>query len=201
MKMNKLAQNWVLIVSLALLSLPCVSVGAPQNESGQTKASSHTITILNHGYAMLNNKAKELSNIHNLLRVKVQTKAVGDIMDELSQYGDKMQKQLKGMTKRYPSLSLEHTGLPEIEVKKRKAVSDYFLKKMLPLVGRTGRAFDRTILQTQLQILNQTRFYVRELIDEEHNQNRKHMLKGMKKHLDHLYKQVFDLLNKEYYRT
>jgi hypothetical protein len=148
---------------------------------------------------MLYNKAKEMAEIHNVLRVKVQTKAVGNLIDDLSQYGGKLKKQLKEMTKNYPSLSVQHTGLPVVEAKKRTAVSHYFLKQMAPLAGRTGKDFDRTILNTQREELNQARFYAQVLENEERNKDRKHMLKDIKQHLDQLHKRIENLLEHNYY--
>ncbi|MGH8272959.1 MAG: hypothetical protein ACRES9_01700 [Gammaproteobacteria bacterium] len=175
-------------------------MSAPKHEPDQSQAPSREIAILNHGYAMLYNKAEEFSKIDKLLYVKNNTDAVGKFIDALGDYGDTMQKQLESLTKRYPSLSLKDTGLPVIEVKKRAGVAHYFLMSMLPLVGKSGKAFNRTILQVQREELNQTRFYVRALISEERDSNRKHLLEGMKKRLDQFYKQDSALLEKNYFK-
>ncbi|MGH8128266.1 MAG: hypothetical protein ACRETC_07850 [Gammaproteobacteria bacterium] len=198
---GKLARNVFSILCAALLCAGCSSMGTPRHEPDQSQAPSREIAILNHGYAMLYNRAQEFSKIDKLLYVKINTDAVGNFIDALGKYGDTMQKQLESLTRRYPSLSLKDTGLPVIEAKKRSGVAHYYLMSMLPLVGKSGKAFDRTILQVQSEELNQARFYVRALISEERNDNRKQLLEGMKKRLDQFYKQVSTLLEKNYYQS
>ncbi|MGH8428416.1 MAG: hypothetical protein ACRES7_10625 [Gammaproteobacteria bacterium] len=209
-KLN-LSRNAALFACVSILCVACSSMNTPpaqqkptqQNTTQQepTPDNGQQLAILNHGYAMLYEKAQEFTKIHKLLYVKINTKAVGDFMDALDQYGDTMQKQLEKMVKQYPSLSLTDNGLPVIEVKKRAGVSHYYLMQMLPLVGRSGKDFDRTILQTQSEELNQARFYARALLDEERNSNRKQMLQGIQQHLDQLYNQALSLLQKNYYSS
>jgi hypothetical protein len=189
-----------LVACVALLCAGCSSSSAPVHEPGQSQAPSRKIAILNHGYAMLYEKAGEFSKIRKLLYVKGNTDTVGQFVDELANYGDKVQKELESMTRHYPSLSIEDNGLPVIERKKRSGVSHYFIKKMLPLVGRSGKDFNRTVLQTQKEELNQARYYVRALISEERESNRKHMLKAMQKRLDQFYKQASQLLEDNYFK-
>jgi len=138
--------------------LPLATCAAHQPDQCEQDANHPQIAILNHGYAMLYNKAQELAKIHNVLRVKVQSKDTANVIDALSNYGHTLSKQLKNLVKRYPALSLKDTGLPLVEKKKRSALSHYYLKKMAPLAGRTGKDFDRTILETQREELNQVHF-------------------------------------------
>ncbi len=191
----------ITVMLLALTCAACSSMGGKRHEPDQAQAPSREIAILNHGYAMLYNKAGEFSKINKLLLVKIQTDKVGHVIGDLGNYGDTMQKRLKKMVGNYPSLHLDDTGLPVIEAEKRRELSSYFLHKMLPLVGRTGKAFDRTILQTQKEEINQARMYVKALIVHERSAHRKTMLRHMKKHLDTLYKRVSDLLEANYYAT
>ena len=167
----------------------------------QTEAPSQKLAILDHGYAMLYNKVLEFTKIHKLLYVKIHTRAVGDFMDALDQYGETLQKQLENMTKQYPSLSISDTGLPVIEAEKRSELSHYYLMQMLPLVGKSGKDFDRVLLETQSLEINQARLYAGALIGQERDSGRKAMLEGIEKHLDQLLQQADDLLEKNYYKS
>lgn len=186
------------IVVLATL-LPLATCAAHQPSRCERNASHPQLAILNHGYAMLYNKAQELANIHNMLRVKVQSKDTANVIDAISNYGHTLSKQIKRLVKRYPALSLKHTGLPLVEKKKRSSLTHYYLKKMAPLVGRTGKDFDRTILETQREELNQARFYASAIASVEKNKSRKKLMKGVVRRTAQLYGRLYGLLKSKYY--
>lgn len=189
----------LVLAAVMAVSTGCSMTGPTAAEPDQAQYPSHELAVLNHGYALLYNKAAEFSKIRKLLYVKINTEAVGDFISDLGQYGDTLQQRLDSLSHRYPALSMKDTGLPLVEKKKRDAVSGYYLHHMLPLVGRSGHAFDRTLLQTQREELNQARFYTRVLIQEERDANREKLLKKAKQRLDALYQRVEDLLKKNYY--
>ena len=189
----------VLCAVVAATCPSCSTVGAGSPEPDQAQYPSKELAVLNHGYALLYNKAAEFSKIRKLLYVKINTEAVGNFISDLGDYGDTIQDKLDSLTHRYPSLSVKDTGLPKIETEKRDAVSSYYLHHMLPLVGRSGHEFDRTLLQTQREELNQARFYARVLIKHERDENRKRLLTGIQKKLDGFYDRVTSLLEKNYY--
>lgn len=187
------------IVIVISLFLPLSVCSAKQPSPGERHAAHRQIAILSHGYAMLYNKAQELAKIHDLLRVKIQSKDTAQIIDAISNYGQTLSKQLKSLVKRYPALSLKHTGLPLIEKKKRTALSHYYLKTMAPLVGRSGKDFDRTLLETQREELNQVRFYASAIASEERDPNRKKLMQQVRQRTNKLYNRLFNLLKSKYY--
>lgn len=188
-----------LVCIFGLVAAVAGCAGVPLSHSEQNAVPSEKIAVLNHGYALLYKKARELAGIHKLLVVKSQSKKTGDMIDALSDFGSNLSKKLEKMVKQYPSLSIEHTGLPKVEKKKRGGVRDYFLEKMAPLVGRTDKAFDRTLLMTQREELNQLRFYASSIASVERSSHRKHMLQRVRQHADKLYKRLQNLLQKQYY--
>src|SRR5690625_1634672 len=101
-----------------------------KNPASQKQSIHHRNEVLSQGYALLYKKAQELADIHQLLRIKAQSKETARVIDDISEYGAKLSKLLENLVKRYPSLSLKDTGLPEVERKKRAALMQHYLKKM-----------------------------------------------------------------------
>ena len=79
-----------------------------------------------------------------LLKKRLDAMNIERLVQDISAYGTELAQQLEQLDSDYPSLSIDDPGLPALEIKKRKAVVWDQLFTMAPIVGQTGKAFERT---------------------------------------------------------
>lgn len=89
--------------------------------------------------------------------------------------------------------------MPEMEKKKRQASQWDRAFSLAPIVGQTGKDFERTLLLTQSGALNQLCFLTEVMQDSEKSDTRKAFLTKVKQGFDGLYDKVVKLLNDEYF--
>jgi hypothetical protein len=170
----------------------------PQSESAPAE-SIHKNRVLSQGYAQLYEAASGLQHVKKLLYVQFESEKVGAMIEDISKYGEKLAGQLERLVANYPGLRIDDTGLPEMEIKKRKAAQWDRTFSLVPIVGQTGKEFERTLLLTQSGALNQLRFLAEVMHDSEKDDNRKAFLREVKQGFDSLYDKVVKLLNDEYF--
>ena len=186
-----------LIVSSLFLSLTaCASFSG---QSPDNDEDSRDNEFLNDGYSLLYQAVSGLRFSDDLLLVKSESDAVKNVEENIADTADTMRGELEQLAEDYPAVDIERSPLPEIEVKKRSAVSKDRLLSFAPLVGRSGAAFERTLLLSNSGALNQTSFLCKVMAEKEPDEQLRKFLEQCEQRFSDLYDEVVVLLNKEYF--
>lgn len=197
--MNTLHARNVAIVALLLALSACAALGGKKDLSERPVGEKNR--VLSGGYGQLYEAASGLKLIDKLLLVKVESDEFDRVITAISTYAGELSEQLEKLDKDYPSLSIDKTYLPELEVAKRKAASTARIKDLAPFVGRTGKDFERTLLLTESGAINQQKFLAEVMIEAETSEQRKTFLRGVAKRYGELYRMDVELLNKSYFSS
>ena len=154
---------------------------------------------LSHGYGQLYKTASGLKHLKKTLVVKVESEKVSSLIDDISEYAEKLSGQLEKMDRDYPSLRIDDPGLPELEMKRRKAVVWDEIFIMAPIVGKTGKDFERTLLLSQAGVLNNSRFLAQVIKDAEKSDARRAFAQEAHTRLNGLYQRIVRLLEQDYF--
>lgn len=154
---------------------------------------------LSYGYGQLYKTASGLKHLRKLLLLKVESAKVSMLIDDISEYAEKLSGQLEKMDRDYPSLRIDDPGLPELETKRRKAVVWDEIYIMAPIVGKTGKDFERTLLLSQVGVLNNVRFLAEVIKDAEKSEARKALVQEAQSRLNSLYQRTIRLLEQDYF--
>lgn len=193
-KMSALA---TLAVMLLLAAPP---VAPARTAPGGKDQEVQKVRALSNGYAQLYRTVSGLKHLDKLLYVKrVESDKFEAAIEALSDYAGDLSDQLEKLAKDYPSLNLEDTGLPEVELKRRRAVVKDRLEDMAPIVGKTGIEFERTMLVSVLGPVNNLRFLAEVLYEEEKDARRKAFLVGTREKLDGHFNRMLALLERDYF--
>lgn len=187
-------------LALAML-LSSLAVGSSSGASGKVSDSVREKNrALSNGYAQLYRTVSGLKHLDKALYVKkVESDKFEAAIEALSDYSGDLSDQLEKLAKDYPSLNLEDTGLPEVELKRRRAVVKDRLVDMAPIVGKTGIEFERTMLVSVLGPVNNMRFLAEVLYEEEKDARRKAFLVKTREKLDGLFNRMMALLERDYF--
>ena len=188
-----------LVAAIVMVALSaCASMG---KKDLSERPVSEKNKVLSGGYAQLYEAASGLKYVDKLLLVKFETEEFGDVIKAISDYAAELSEQLEKLDKDYPSLSIDKTYLPEMEVAKRTAVQNDRIKDLAPIIGRTGKDFERTLLLTQSGALNQQRHLAEVMAEAETSEARRTFLNGVAKRYGELYRMDVRLLNKRYFSS
>jgi hypothetical protein len=181
-------------------NLPKSSVAKPAAEHGSSAAPHSQRQILNEGYSMLYHDAGNLESVELVLYVKVESDAVDGMVTSASQFGDDLKKQLEQIAKDYPAVRIDLDPLPEIEKRKRAALSKERAKYFAPVVGHGGREYERTVLIGYVNGANHERHLCQVMAEDEPNANLEKFLLDTEKRFDAIYDRANGLLEKEYFK-
>ena len=194
--------KYLIVVSILLFLTSCASAGKQSaNNDGSSEASENERDneFLNDGYSLLYQTVSGLRFSDELLLVKAESDSVQKVEENIADTASAMRSELEELAENYPAIDLERTPLPEIEVKKRSAVNNDRLASIAPLVGRSGPAFERTLLLSNSGALNQTSFLCKVMAEKEPNEELRKYLERCEQRFSDLYDEVVVLLNKEYF--
>ena len=155
--------------------------------------------LLSQGYSQLYQMLSGMRHLNKANYLKVESDKVEAMNKAIAEASGAVADQLEKMADDYPSLSIEDPGLPEIEKKKRKAIRMDRIKDLAPIVGRTGKDYERTILVTEAGLVNSVRFLAEVIKEEEKDAKRAAMMARTKEQFDDLFNRVLKLLDKDYF--
>jgi uncharacterized transporter YbjL len=173
---------------------------APDIHAGSGGKSSHDQNReLSNGYAQLYRISSGLKHLDKILYVKVESDKIESVVKAVANYADELSEQLEKLQEDYPSLNIKDTGLPEMDLKRRKAIIMDRLEDMAPIVGKTGKEYELTLLISVMGPINSMRFLAEVLTEEEKNQHRAVFAARTKDRLDGLFHRILALLEKDYF--
>lgn len=181
-----------LVAAVALAVCAAASERKGESRSGRREE-------LNHGYGLLYEAASGLKQLNKVRYVKFESDAVDRMIGESSKYGAGVADDLVKLAKRDREISLDDTGLPEMEKRTRDSVRRERLMSLAPLIGMGGKDFERTLLLTLSGALNQQRHLSKALLDAEENIERKRLLRDVNRGYDEIYRELVKLLDERYF--
>ena len=156
--------------------------------------------VLSEGYSMLYRDASNLDLAELILYVKVESEAMDKIVTAVAEVGGQLKKDLERIAKDYPGVRMYLDPLPEMEKRKRAAITKDRARYFAPIVGHGGREYERTVLLGYANGINHERHLCRVMAEAEPDAGLKKFLLDVEKRYDGLYDRVIALLEKDYFK-
>jgi hypothetical protein len=190
--------RWIILAATALLLAMTASTplyAAEQTAPEKTDARAQ----LSVGYTILYQEAEGIPKLKWLLDFKDKTSEMGQLTHDLISYYQQLADNMKMLSKQYPAMRIDAEAMSPIEAEERKAIGADQAKDMAPLVGKTGRAFERETLLMFYDALNEQRHLTAVMVGRETSPNLKKFLELTKAQLDEHHAKVGALLNRRYF--
>jgi hypothetical protein len=149
---------------------------------------------------MLYKDASNLDLAELILYVKVESEATDKIVTAAAEVGGQLKKDLERIAKDYPGVRIDLDPLPEMEKRKRAALSKDRAHYFAPIVGHGGREYERTVLIAYSNGINHERHLCQVMAEAEPDAGLKKFLLDAEKRYDGLYDRITALLDKEYFK-
>jgi len=156
--------------------------------------------VLSEGYSMLYKDASNLDLSELILYVKVESDAVGKIVNAVAEVGGQLKKDLERIARDYPGVRIDLDPLPEMEKRKRAAITKDRARYFAPIIGHGGREYERTVLIGYANGINHERHLCQVLAEAEPDAGLKKFLLDAQKRYDGLYDRVTALLEEDYFK-
>jgi len=196
------------VILLFALIAGCAHQEPPAKQPGAKVAVDHTKApalgkqrlMLSEGYSMLYEDAGNLDTSELILYVKSESDAMHSVVSAAADVGGQLKKDLERIAKDYPGVRIDLDPLPEMEKRKRAAISKDRAHYFAPVVGHGGREYERTVLIAYWNGLNHERHLCQVMADAEPDASLKKFLLDAEQRYDGLYDRVNALLEKEYFK-
>jgi hypothetical protein len=201
MKMQVALRRASITCLLATLIASCASPGVKGRADPAAAAElGKQRTMLSEGYSLLYQDASKLDLSELILYVKVESDAMGKIVRDVADVAGQLKKDLERIARDYPGVRIDLDPLPEIEKRKRAAISKDRTRYFAPIVGHGGREYERTVLIGYANGINHERHLCAVMAEAEPDAGLKKFLLETGKRYDGLYDRVNALLEKEYFK-
>jgi hypothetical protein len=208
MDMHDSLRHTAFILLLAGLATGCANLGAVSKEPGVKAEADHAKApelskerlMLSEGYSILYKDASNLDLAELILHVKVESEAMHKVVSAVADIGGQLKKDLERIARDYPGVRIDLDPLPEMEKRKRAAISKDRARYFAPVIGHGGREYERTVLIGYANGLNHERHLCQVIAEAEPDAGLKKFLLDAEKRYDDLYDRVTALLDKEYFK-
>ena len=156
--------------------------------------------MLSEGYSMLYKDASNFDLSELILFVKVESEAIDKVVTAVAEVGGQLKKDLERIAKDYPGVRIDLDPLPEMEKRKRAAISKDRARYFAPIIGHGGREYERKVLIGYANGINHERHLCQVMAEAEPDASLKKFLLDTEKRYDSLYDRVTALLDKEYFK-
>jgi len=156
--------------------------------------------MLSEGYSMLYKDASNFDLSELILIVKVESEAIDKVVTAVAEVGGQLKKDLERIAKDYPGVRIDLDPLPEMEKRKRAAISKDRARYFAPIIGHGGREYERTVLIGYANGINHERHLCQVMAEAEPDASLKKFLLDAEKRYDGLYDRITALLDKEYFK-
>ena len=206
-----LLRRAVFTLLLAGLAAGCASLGtnseapratAPEPEPAAEKPLnlSQQRLLLSEGYSILYEDASNLDLVGLILYFKAESDEVDELVTALGEFGGELKLDLERIARDYPGVRIDLDPLPEMEKRKRLAIATGRAKYFAPLIGRSGREYERTVLLSFSNGVNHERHLCQVMAEEEPDAGLKKFLLDTEKRYSDLYDRIQELLENEYFK-
>jgi hypothetical protein len=159
-----------------------------------------TRRVLAEGYSMLRKDSFTISSVRGLLYVKRETDEFDKYVTDVSAYGKNLHDDLQRLSREYPAVRIDLDPLPELEKRKRLATGWDKFKDVAPVTGKSGRAWERTLLISLVNGLNQERHLAEEMAKMEPNAQLQKWLREQEAAMTKFWELGEALLERRYYK-
>ena len=157
-------------------------------------------TELGHGYAMLHEALSQFRHLDLAVWLKHEDASVTRLLESLAETAEAHRRTLEELASASPTIDLDNQGLTRFELEKRRALIVHRgLQLGTPLIGETGPRMERQTLLSLAAAINQQRFLIQVMREEEPIAARRDWLDGLKADLDRLHGEYEALLAKRYF--
>jgi hypothetical protein len=207
MNMHDSLRHMASILLVAGLATGCANLGAstgPGAKAETDRAKAHELSkqrlMLSEGYSMLYKDAGTLDSSELILYVKAESAAMDKVVTAVAEFGGQLKKDLERIAKDYPGVRIDLDPLPEMEKRKRAAITKDRARYFAPVIGHGGREYERTVLIGLVNGINHERHLCQVMAEAEPDAGLKKFLLETEKRYDSLYDRVTALLDKEYFK-
>jgi len=194
---------------LAGLTASCANVETGSKKPGAKTEADHAKApelgkerlMLSEDYSMLYKDAGSLDIAKLILYVKVESEAIDKTVTAISEFGGQLKKDLERIAKDYPGVRIDLDPLPEMEKRKREAITKDRARYFAPVVGHGGREYELMVLIGFQNGINHERHLCQVMAEAESDAGLKKFLLDAEKRYDGLYDRVTALLEKEYFKN
>ena len=155
---------------------------------------------LNAGYSLLYDAVSGLQHGDRAFYVKFESDPAQRVVSRVADYAAALTADLERVEREFPAVDIRQQPLPLLERRKRQALRNSNLKRLAPVVGETGPAFERTLLLSTSGALNQLRFHAQVMAQLETDPALQSILRDAEQQFAALYVDVVELLNAQYFR-
>lgn len=195
------ATAWLLPLAIALSG--CSTLGGsrdaatqPPFMAGQESARAQ----LNDGYSELYSTASGLSQIDKIFYVKIESDDVQRVVGDITGYSGQLARRLQELTHKFPALAVDRGVEPPIIRAAHEAQKEATLKRFAPVVGTSGKAFERGILIRLLGAVDQQHYLAATLAKREPDPALSKIMANAGKRYAGFYDEINALLEKRFYR-
>ena len=190
----------VAVLLVAALTTGCAHHERASVEQKKAPALSKQRLMLSEGYSLLYHDAGNLDLADLILYVKAESESMHAFVTAAADAGSQVKKDLERIAKDYPGVRIDLDPLPEMEKRKRTAISKDRARYFAPIVGHGGREYERTVLIAFANGLNHERHLCQVMAEAEPDAGLQKFLRDTEKRYDALYDRVNELLEKQYFR-
>lgn len=151
------------------------------------------------GYSLLYQEAAGISKFKWLLMFKSKSEEMARVTDDLVSYYRQLADTMQRLSTQFPGMRIDVTPMSEIEADERKAIGEDMAKDIVPVAGKSGIDFEREVLLTFYDALNEQRHLVGVMIGLEPDAALRKFLETTRDQLDSRYAKVGALLNRRYF--
>lgn len=155
---------------------------------------------LNDGYSSLYSQLTGLSKVDKILYVKVESDDVQHVVEDVTGYSGQLAQRLVKLSGQFPALDIHRVTTPPIIKAVHKAQRDGTLKRFAPLVGQSGKTFERGLLIRLLGAVDLQRYLTQVIAEREPDPALKQVMQNASSHFNKLFNEINKLLNSRFYR-
>lgn len=155
---------------------------------------------LNDGYSSLYSQLQGLSKVDDVFYVKVESDDVQQVVEDVTDYSGQLAGRLVALSGQFPALDIHRVTTPPIIQAVHKAQRDGTLKKFAPVVGQSGKVFERGLLIRLLGAVDQQRYLTQVIAEREPDPALKKIMQNASGRFGQLFDEINHLLNVRFYR-
>jgi hypothetical protein len=188
------------LTHLVTVCLLILAVNSYAGDAGKSAPHSNTPRAqLSIGYSWLYQEANGIPKLKWILMFKDKPEEMGQAVNELVSYYRDLADTMQRLSKQYPAMRIDVMPMSEIEGDTRKAIGEDLAKDLAPVVGKTGVKFEREVLLTFYDSLNEQRHLTGVMIKRESVPGLKKFLETTQVQLEERYAKIEALLNRRYF--
>ena len=186
-------------LSLLLMAVPACKPTADAEAPVHAAATDDARRALNVGYSLLYQQAIGIPKLRWLLMFKDTSRNLDTLTTALLDDYRQLAATLDDLAGKYPALRLDAETMPVLLVETRTAIGLDLAKEIAPLTGDSGRRFERALLLTFYNALDEQRHLVGVMIEREPEPGLKQFLVTTRAQLDRRRREIGKLLERRYF--